>query len=31
VKHLLESCGLDDVRIIEDSFGHVRFAAARQR
>lgn len=30
VKHLLESCGLDDVRIIEDSFGHVRFAAARQ-
>ena len=31
VKQLLESCGLDDVRIIEDSFGHVRFAAARQR
>ena len=31
VKHLLESFGLDDVRIIEDSFGHVRFAAARQR
>ena len=31
VKHLLESSGLDDVRIIEDSFGHVRFAAARQR
>lgn len=30
VKQLLESCGLDDVRIIEDSFGHVRFAAARQ-
>ena len=31
VNHLIESCGLDDVRIIEDSFGHVRFAAARQR
>jgi release factor glutamine methyltransferase len=28
VKRLLEACGLDEVRIIEDSFGRVRFAAA---
>ena len=28
VKRLLEDCGLDEVRIIEDSFGRVRFAAA---
>ena len=28
VKRLLEDCGFDDVRIIEDSYGKVRFAAA---
>ena len=28
VKRLLEGCGLDEVRIIEDSYGKVRFAAA---
>jgi release factor glutamine methyltransferase len=28
VKRLLEDCGLDEVRIIEDSFGRVRFAAS---
>ena len=28
VKRLLEGCGLDEVRIIDDSYGKVRFAAA---
>ena len=28
VKRLIEDCGFDDVRIIEDSYGKVRFAAA---
>ena len=28
VKRLLEDNGFDEVRIIEDSFGKVRFAAA---
>ena len=28
VRRLLEGCGLDEVRIIEDSYGKVRFAAA---
>ncbi len=28
VKRLLESCGFDEVRIIDDSFGNPRFAAA---
>ena len=29
VKHLLQDNGFDEVRIIEDSYGKVRFAAAR--
>ena len=29
VKRLLEGAGFDEVRIIEDSFGNTRFAAAR--
>ena len=31
VKRLLEDHGLEEVRIIEDSYGHVRFAAATNR
>ena len=31
IKRLLEDCGLDEVRIIEDSYGKVRFAAAIKR
>lgn len=31
VKRLLEDHGLEDVRIIEDSYGHMRFAAAINR
>ena len=31
IKCLLEDCGLDEVRIIEDSYGKVRFAAAIKR
>jgi len=31
VKRLLEDCGFDEVRIIDDSYGKVRFATAVKR
>ena len=31
MKQLLEGNGFDEVRIIEDSFGKVRFAAAMKK